>query len=338
VSRAIALRAVRGTLALAAPLLAIAVVVNAFAAPADRRVAINFLIAIVLALGMQAFSGNSGIITFGHMAFAGVGAYVAALITIPADMKSLSVPHLPHWLEQMHLSFLPAVAVAGAVTTLVALVVGGGLVRMRENAIAMATFAILIIFSVVFASWNQFTGGAAGIYGIPARVTIWSALAFAVGTIFVTRLFRESWLGLKLRASREDELAAAALGADVARLRLTAWVLSAAVMGVGGAVWAQYNLAFGPQQFSFTQTFSLLAMLVIGGLASVSGAVAGATTITIATEVLRRIEDSTQVQGLTEIVVALTILVVLRARPLGLLGLRELDELVLRLWRPRRDV
>ena len=76
--------------------------------------------------------------------------------------------------------------------------------------------------------------------------------------------------GSTLRASREDALAASALGVDVVRLRLGAWVLSAALMGAGGALWAQYNLAFGPRQFFFAQTFAVLAMIVVGGLASVS--------------------------------------------------------------------
>jgi ABC-type branched-subunit amino acid transport system permease subunit/pimeloyl-ACP methyl ester carboxylesterase len=326
----VARRTTRGTLLLAVPLAALAVAAHASFAPADLRVTTNFLITIVLVLGIQAFSGNSGIISFGHVAFMGVGAYVAALVATPRDMKELSVAHLPGWLMRTQLGFLPSVAVAGVVTAAVALVVGGGLVRMRENAMAMATFAILVIFSVIFASWNQFTGGAAGIYGVPGRVTVWWALAFAIAGIFASRVYRESRLGLKLRASSEDPLAAAALGAPVRTLRLGAWVLSAAVMGIGGGVWAQYNLAFGPQQFDFTQTFNLLAMLVVGGLTSVSGAVVGTTVISLTTEILRRIEDSTQIQGLTEIVVALTILVSLRARPLGLVGAHELDDALLR--------
>jgi ABC-type branched-subunit amino acid transport system permease subunit/pimeloyl-ACP methyl ester carboxylesterase len=319
-------RTVRGTLIFALPLGALAVAAHSSFTPADLRVTTNYLITIVLVLAIQVFSGNSGIISFGHVAFMGVGAYVAALVATPRDMKELSVAHLPGWLMSMHLGFVPSVAVAGAVSGAIALAIGGALVRMRENAMAMATFAVLVIFSVIFASWNQITGGAAGIYGIPGRVTVWWALAFAVAGIFAARLYRESRGGLKLRASSEDALAAAALGAPVRSLRLGAWVLSAVVMGIGGGVWAQYNLAFGPQQFDFTQTFNLLAMLVVGGLATVSGAVVGATVISLATEILRRMEDRVHVEGLTEIVVALTILASLRARPLGLVGVHELDD------------
>jgi branched-chain amino acid transport system permease protein len=100
---------------------------------------------------------------------------------------------------------------------------------------------------------------------------------------------------------------------------------------VGGALWAQYNLALGPAQFSFDQTFPLLAMLVVGGLASVSGAVSGVIVITVVFEVVRRIEADIEVPGLTQIVGALLILGVLALRPNGLLGGTELDELLARL-------
>jgi ABC-type branched-subunit amino acid transport system permease subunit/pimeloyl-ACP methyl ester carboxylesterase len=319
-------RTLRGTLWLAIPLTVIALIAEAEAAPADLRVVVNFMITLVLVLAIQSFSGNSGILSFGHVAFMGIGAYTAALVSMDPVDKDLSVPHLPHWLYELHLPFLPTVLVAGGVSALVALATGGALVRMRENAMAMATFGILVIFYVVFQSWNRITGGVAGLYGVPSRVTLWWALGFAVFAVAIARLYRELPVGLKLRASREDALAAAALGADVRRLRLLAFVFSATLMGVGGAVWAQYNLAFAPQQFYFDETFALLAMLVVGGLANVSGAVLGAFVVSLATEALRRVEDNTHVEGLTAIAVAVTILVVLRARPAGLIGGEEIDD------------
>jgi branched-chain amino acid transport system permease protein len=118
-------------------------------------------------------------------------------------------------------------------------------------------------------------------------------------------------------------------------------VLSGALMGAGGALWAQYNLAFGPRQFFFTQTFAVLAMIVVGGIASVSGAVIGASVVTVANEALRRVEDGgadigpihlPDVQGMTPIGLALLILIVLRFRRDGLVGLFELDDV---LTRPR---
>lgn len=328
------------------PLAVLAVVAESSFAPADRRVVVNFLIAVVLVLAIQTFSGNSGIVTFGHVAFMGVGAYVAALVTIPPAIKAGSLPDLPGVVADARLGFLPAVAVAAAVTAAVAFVAGLALTRMEENAMAMATIGVLVIAFVVFESWDGVTRGAQGVFGVPTQTTTWWALAFAVGAVGVARLFRESRSGLTLRASREDPLAAAALGVDVVRLRLGAWVLSGALMGCGGALWAQYNLAFGPRQFFFAQTFSILAMLVVGGIASVSGAVLGAAVVTVATEVLRRVEDGgadvgpvhlPAIQGLTPIAVALLILVVLRLRRDGLAGLSEIDDAVVRLRGRRRE-
>ena len=249
----------------------IAVLGNALASPADLRVIVNFMIALVLVLAIQSFSGNSGIVSFGHVGFMGVGAYVAALLTIPPAIKASLAPSLPGFIADNSVAFVPAVLLAGVAGAIVATVIGLALSRMRENAMAMATIGVLVILFVVFDNWEGITRGATGLFGIPRSTTVWSAVAFAVITIAICRFFRESNPGLELRASRTDALAAEALGSNVVRLRWWAWTLSGALMGMGGGLWAQYNIAFGPRQFFFAITFSLLAMLVVGGLGSVSG-------------------------------------------------------------------
>lgn len=330
-------RTVRGTAVLAVPLAVIAVLGNALARPADLRVIVNFLISLVLVLAIQAFSGNSGIVSFGHIGFMGVGAYVAALLTIPPAIKADLAPSLPSFIRDSTVSFVPAVLLGALVGAIVAGVIGLALTRMEEGAMAMATIGILVILFVVFDNWEGITRGATGLFGIPRSTTVWSALVFAVIAIAVCRAFRESKTGLKLRASRTDSLAAEALGANVIRLRWLAWTLSGAIMGAGGALWAQYNIAFGPRQFFFVQTFNLLAMLVVGGLASTSGAVVGAVAVTVVFEVMRRLEEQIGIPGVTQIVVAALILAVLYRRPNGLMGLGELDDTLARWLRRRRD-
>ena len=319
---------VRGTSLLAVPLIAIALVANAVASPADLRVVVNFFVALVLVLSIQAFSGNSGIVSFGHVAFMGVGAYTAALLTIPPAIKHFILPNLPSVIAHAHLGFVPAVLIATVAGALVAAVIGVPLTRMQEGAMAMATIGVLVIFFVVFDNWDAVTRGSTGVFGIPRNTSLLSAVILSLIAIFVCRVFRESNAGLKLRASRADPVAAEALGANVVRLRYAAWILSGAIMGMGGAIWAQYNLAFDPKQFFFTQTFNILAMIVVGGLASVSGAVIGAATVTLTTEIMRRVEDSAGVPGLTQMVVALLILLVLYRRPDGLVGRSEVDDLL----------
>lgn len=308
------------------------------ATPSQERVVVNALIAVVLVVGIQVFSGNSGVISFGHVAFMGLGAYAAALATIPSTIKESSVPGMPSFLVDLSLGFAPALLLGMTVAALVAWLIGVALTRMRPDALAMATIGVLVIAFVTFEAADTITRGSTGLFAIPAATTLPVAALLAGVAMFSARWFRESTRGTKLRASREDPLAAAVLGVDVERMRLVAWVLSAAVMGLGGALWAQYNLAFGPRQFFFEQTFALLAPLVLGGIASVSGAVVGTFLVQGATEALRPLQDGFGVgpldvgtiPGLTPIVLSLILLAVLRYRREGLLGSYELDHLLLR--------
>jgi branched-chain amino acid transport system permease protein len=305
------------------------------AAPSDLRLIVNFMISLVLVLAIQVFSGNSGIVSFGHVSFMGIGAYVAAIVTISPQVKADVLPALPSFLADRTMPFLPAVLFGGIVGAVVACVIGLVLARMRERAMAMATIGVLVIFFVLFDNWEAVTRGNTGIAGIPRSTTVYSALAFSVLAIAASRAFRESRAGLQLRGSRTDPVAAGSLGANLIRLRWLAWTLSGGIMGVGGALWAQYNIAVGPGQFFFETTFLLLAMLVLGGLGSVSGAVVGVVIVTAVSELMRRVEAGIGILGLGQIVVALLIIVVLLRRPDGVMGVAELDDVIERFWRRR---
>lgn len=324
-------------------LLLLATLLFAGASASSMRVFANFLVVLVPVLALQVFSGNSGIVSFGHVAFMAIGAYTAALVTIPPAIKALQLPGLPAAIADLHGGPLLAIVLAVLVVALVAAVIGAVLMRMEEGAMAMATIALLVIALVVLENWDGLTRGSVGIYGVPARTTMWSAYGVAVVAILVAALFRASRTGRLLRATREDVVAAASLGVHVRRVRFRAWMLSAGVMAAGGAVWAQYNLAFRPQDFYFALTFQLLAMLVIGGMTTISGAVAGAAVVTAVTQLGRELGGGFAVgplqlgdiAGLTPMLVALLILAVLRFRPQGLVGLTELGDALARLTRRR---
>ena len=330
--RRAALYSLRGTAVLAVPLLLIAIW-GSGASGEMQRVIVTFFITLVLVYGLQVFSGNSGIISLGHVSFMGIGAYVAALLTIPAAIKSFNTPGLPSFVKEAELGLIPSVAAAGIGAAIAALVIGLVLVRMRENALSMATIALLVIFYTVVEAAVRITHGPTGLYSIPATVTVWVAAAFAIGVALVAFLCKESPRGRQLRATRDDTLAAAALGVNVFRTRLWAWVLSAAIMGIGGALFAEYNLAFDPSSFYFDETFLILSILVIGGSATVSGATLGAAILAFADEVLRRMEAGEAVgplhltigNGISQIVVAVLILLILWLRPTGLMGGAEAD-------------
>ncbi len=154
--------------------------------------------------------------------------------------------------------------------------------------------------------------------------------------IVLAKVFRETSVGLQLRAAREDEHAARSMGVDVFRTRLVAWTFSAMVVAASGVLLAQSLRAFSPKEFYLVQTFALLAMLIVGGINTVTGAVAGTALITLLTEILRRVQegpvilgiDLPQLFGLSQIGIALAILAVMYWRREGLFPF-ELDEMVL---------
>ena len=334
--------AVLGTVALAGVLAAVTGAATLGSSQLERLIT-DFLLTATLVVAIQVFVGNSGIVSFGHVAFAGIGAYSAALVTIPPAVKEQALPALPAWLQQADLGVVATVLLGAVVAALIAAAVGGAMARMSEIGFAMATLALLVLVHAVLANWDSVTRGGYGIYGIPNDTTSWVALLGLVAVIAVGRVFRASPAGLRLQAAREDAVAAAASGINVPVSRFSGWLLSAALMGAGGALLAQHLLAFDPDQFFFVLTFSTLAMLVIGGRDSVTGAVVGAGLITAVSEILRRAElgfrlgavDVPELPGLSQLVVAVLIILVLVFRPEGLLGRFEIDDAygAVRRWR-----
>lgn len=329
------LRAFISATLISALLTAVIVWTDAFGSETDARVALTFLVNLVAVIGFQTFMGNSGVVSFGHVAFVGIGAYTSALLTTPPQTKRLSslIPNAPDFILNAELSFLTAALVGIAVAMVFAAIVGVVFVRMNGAAAAIATLSLLVIVRVVLGNWEQITRGPKTFFGVPAHTTIWSALVFAIVAIFIARLFRESGLGLRLRSSRTDELGSQAVGVDIKRARYAAWVLSAGIAAASGVLYAHLILAFAPQQFYFDLTFLLIVMVIIGG-PTVSGAVIGAGAVTLITEILRRGESGftigpihvEQAFGLTTLVLGLLVFITVVVRPNGLLGRWELDE------------
>jgi len=308
--------------------------------PTDKRVALTFLINLVAVISFQVFMGNSGVPTFGHVGFVAIGAYTAAVLTTPTVRKTSPslIPDAPRFLLDAEFGFVLSLLIGILMAVLVAAVVGLVIVRLRGGSAAIATLALLLIIRTVLGNWEEITRGPKTWSGIPEFTTVWVALLVAVGAIFVARFFRESGVGLRLRATRTDELASSAVGVDISRARYASWVLSAGIAGAAGVLWAHYFLSLSPQDFFFTLTFLYIVMVIIGG-PSVSGAVIGAGAITLVTEFVRRSEtggihlgplDFDQVFGLTPVVLGLLVLLTVIKRPEGILGRWELDEVITR--------
>ncbi len=299
------------------------------------RIATNLCISLVLVLGLQVFMGNSGILSFAHIGFMGVGAYTSAVLTIPAQMKGMALPDLYPVLAAIQLSPYIAILIGGLTAAVVAALVSYPLMRLSDAAAVITSFALLVVLHTVMLHWSEITNGPRTLFGIPKATDLYLAAGIAILAIIGAMLFRESRTGLLLRATRDDETAAGAIGADVSRLRWKAFIISALFAGIGGALWGHFITSFSPKAFYLKETFVILGMLVIGGAPTVSGAVIGVFLVTFSFEVLRAFEASLnaakiftgQVVGVTEIVLALAMIAILILRPGGLFATMEIGVL-----------
>ncbi len=318
-------------------LLGAAAIASALGGSAER-VLIVFFISLIAILGIGIYSGNSGILSFGHLAFMGIGAYASALLTMPVQMKQVSLANLPPFLADAHMGLFMAAVVAMLFAMAVALLVGIVISKLEGSAATIATLGLLVIVHGIIIGARDITRGSQSFFGVPRLTDLWIAAGCAVLAIVVARLFRDSVIGLKLRAARDDGLAAGAMGVSVRRHRLIAWVASAGLVALAGVLLGHFLGAFSVKKFYFVDTFALLAMLIVGGMATVSGALAGAVLITIVTEVLRRVESGVEIFGYatpelfgtTQIGIGLIILLVMYRRSAGLLDRLEWDELLFR--------
>lgn len=319
-------------LILIALLLAISVAVYVFGSGALQRTVVEMLIRVVLVVGMWIFIGNSGIISFGHVGFMCLGAYAAAWFTIPPMLKQISLRGLPEILLTNQFPFWPSALAAALLAAGFALVIGPILMRLAGIAASIATFAMLAMINTIYSNWSSVTGGTSSVIGIPIRTSLWVALGVAAGAIVIAYVYAISRSGLALRAARDEPIAAEASGVNIARERLIAFVLSAFVCGAAGVLYAHFLGIITPDAFFLTATFISLAMLVVGGMYSLSGAVVGVVVISSIIQLLRTLERGVSVgestlalpSGSQQIAIGVVMILILLFRPAGIMGNREL--------------
>ena len=213
-----------------------------------------------------------------------------------------------------------------------AFLVGWPLMRLSGVSASIATFAVLVVAYIVLGNWTAVTGGQNSLMGLPAYVDLWTALGWAIAAIVIAFVYQEMRSALLLRASREDEAAAQASGVNVVRHRLIAFVISAFLSGIAGVLLAHFLGIVRVENFYLDLTFLIVAMLIIGGRGSLTGAVFGALVIAVLTELLRQIEIGVPVGNMTiaappgvgDVILALVMLLIILFRPNGIAGGREL--------------
>jgi branched-chain amino acid transport system permease protein len=313
-------------------IVAVIAVCASFAPVVLQRRATQGLINLIAVVGLYVFVGNSGVLSFGNVAFMAVGAYVSALLTMKTTAKAVFLPELPGLIANAEWPSLPGALAGGGAAAVVAFLVGLPLMRLSGVSASIATFAVLVVVYIVLGNWTAVTGGQNSLMGLPAYVDLWTALGWALAAIVIAFAYQETRSALQLRASREDEAAAQAAGVDVVRHRLIAFVISAFLSGIAGVLLAHFLGIVRVENFYLDLTFLIVAMLIIGGRGSLTGAVAGAVVIALLTELLRQIEIGIQIgkttigapPGVGDVILALTMLLIILFRPNGLAGGREL--------------
>jgi len=303
-----------------------------------HRIIVLLGINIILVVSLNLSNGFTGVFSLGHVGFMAIGAYTAAILTLPLSLKKVNLPDLPGWLAGVELPFLPATLLAGLLAMIIAFLVGLSLMRLTGPYVSVATMGFLVIVQVVLINWDSMTRGARTFAGVPPHTTLWWVWGWAALTIYaIWRLARSSF-GRSMMAVRDNEIAAQSLGISVMRSRLLAFCISAFFTAVAGSLWAHFIMSFSPKSFYFVQTFSIITMLAVGGMGSVSGSIIGTVLITVLSEVLRNAERGIDLgimslppmYGASQVVMAVLFILIIVFRPKGLLGDREID--FNRLW------
>jgi branched-chain amino acid transport system permease protein len=288
---------------------------------------------ITLAVSLNLINGLAGQFSIGHAGFMAVGGYTATYLTVyyGQQIAALTGGTLADGFGSsvVMIASLTAGALAAAAA---GLVVGIPSLRLKGDYLAIVTLGFGEIIRVIILNIPA-VGGATGFTdAVPITNFFW-IFAMAILTIAVVRNIARSTFGHALTAIRGDEIAAEAMGINTTRYKVLAFVVSASLAGVAGGLSGQlFANPLNPQNLNFVKSIEVIVMIVLGGIGSITGAVFGATTLTILPEALRTFDQ--QFPGLRMVLYALLLVLLMIFRPQGLFGRREISWGWLRL--PRR--
>jgi len=290
---------------------------------------------IILALSLNLINGFTGLFSLGHAGFMALGAYTSALLTMSPASKNMNFFLTPIIapLANLNLPFIPALIAAGLMAGLAGFLIGAPVLRLRDDYLAIATLGFSEIIRVVITNLQSVTNGALGLKGLPRYSTtymIWG-VAF-VSVVFIIALINSAF-GRSCKAVRDNEIAAQAMGINVARIKITSFTIASFMAGIGGAMLGHMLSTIDPKMFTFTLTYNVLLIVVLGGSGSISGSIIAAIVVTISMEALRFLDGPLNLlfirtqglPGLRMVVFSILLLLVIIFRQQGLMGNRELS-------------
>ena len=270
---------------------------------------------IILTLSLNLVVGYTGLASLGHAAFSCVGAYTSALLALNYGVSP--------WL---------GLIIGACVAAVLGVVIGAPSLRLKGDYLAIATFGLGVIVYSVAKNWVSVTRGPMGLPGIPGfsffgmQVSaVWAYLilvaVFVLLTFFVMRRIVDSPFGRILRAIREDETAALAVGKDVNKYKIIVFAIGAFFAGIAGSLYAHYITFIDPSSFTVMESITILLMVVFGGMGSLSGSFIGAAVLVILPELLRFVGMPSSVAApLRQMIYGLLLVIIMLKRPQGIVG------------------
>jgi branched-chain amino acid transport system permease protein len=310
----------------------LAVASDLWVSSADEVKFQNALVYVAIVAALYVFVGNSGVISFGQVSFVALGAFASGVMTIPQDSKQGVLTTLFPLLRDHTISNFWSLVLAAGLGAVYAFLVGIPLMRLSGIAAGIATLAVLGITYNILTYWNSIgPGGGQTLSLIPTTTDYWTPAAGAIAVICVAFAYQRSRFGRQLRAAREDPAAARAAGIDIHRQRLLAFTISGGLSGFAGGLFVHLYGSISTGDVYLDLTFVTLAMLVVGGISSLFGAVVGAIAISLFRILLSNSEQGIHVfgwgihapGGTNLIGIAIIMLVILLLRPAGITGGRE---------------
>ena len=254
---------------------------------------------IILAASLNLINGYTGQFSLGHAGFMAVGAYVGVVLTTNFQM-----------------AFPVAILVGGITAGLLGALIGLPTLRLRGDYLAIATLGLGEIVRIVIIN-VPYVGGAAGFKGIPHHTDFTWVFCLMLVTLFIIKNFVNSRHGRACLAIRENEIAAESMGVNTTRYKVLAFSIGAFFAGVAGVLFGHNMYILSPASFTFMQSFNILIMVVMGGLGSMTGSIAGALVVTFLSAALASFPNARM------IIYALALILLMFYRPQGLFGYVE---------------
>lgn len=272
---------------------------------------------IILAVSLNLINGFTGQFSIGHAGFMAIGAYTSAFLSVTyGERMEAALRFLPEG-PRRGVVLVLVLAVGAVCAAIAGFLVGVPSLRLRGDYLAIVTLGFGEIIRVFILNIDA-VGGARGYSGIPKYANFGWVCFFAVATIVVVSRIVDSSFGRTLLAVREDEIAAEAMGVDTTRAKVISFVISSAIAGIAGGLFAHYLMYVHTNSFTFLKSIEIIIMIVLGGLGSITGSVVGAVLYIVLTEGLRTFEQYRMVTF------SLLLILIMIFRPQGLMGHREL--------------